>query len=145
MLKKLILITSILVGPQALADRCLENASNSELLLEVSRRMDSNGSGQGLNNLSIYCNGYHLVVSLVDANGQEKMQQTGLSTASECSRQLELIGRTSNYRAGRVLNFCASYTMLRMQVRSDDIVQLNPVSFSTQSECEVQARNANQP
>jgi hypothetical protein len=145
MFKKIIFLAAILTASSAFADRCLENASNSELLDEISRRMDGSGSGQGLSNLSVYCNSYNLVVSLVDLNGQEKTIPTSLSTAQECSRQLELIGNISRYQSGSILKFCNSYNMARIQVRNDNIQTLSPISFSTQVECEAQLRSVNRP
>ncbi len=143
MLKKLVLMAATLLSSSAFADHCLQQASNTDLVAELNRRLDGNSSSQGIN-ATAYCNGYYLIMSIVDASGREKTLNESLSTAEECTRQLLLMGKISSYGSGRVVSFCNSYNMVRTQVRADDLVRLNPVSLSTKEQCEIQARQANQ-
>ncbi len=139
-MKHLIIALLLVLTSSAHANQCLSEATNEELLSEISRRMGQGGGGESGVQVTFQCDaGYNLVVSAVNLD-------TGVSGdfqaySHQCGTDRDLFSQRlggSPLRGGKLIAWCdGGYNLVKLNITVSG--RLNLISKKYSSQCQQDA------
>ncbi|MFM6928292.1 MAG: hypothetical protein ACKOX6_07495 [Bdellovibrio sp.] len=129
-------------------NRCLEQASNSELLGELSYRLKTTAYSPIENNIqySFSCTYQNMKTIVTDlSTGASRVTDLNLDQSSSCTSVVSVLNRKiAQNRPGAVIAAVCNYQQLYKVVLLNGSVKLDTINLDQSSACEVQARAFNQ-
>lgn len=130
-------------------NRCLEQASDSEILNELSYRLRNPGSAPNIgNNLqySMSCSYQMLKVITTDlSTGSSKITEIDLNQSSSCASVATILARKiEQNRSGAIIAASCNYQMLSKVILLNGTIKTESFDLSQSSACQTQANIINQ-
>ena len=150
-MKIIFLLLITMASAQAYAntiEKCLEQATNNQLLRELKLRLDGSGSGSSVYAFpTLSCFGSPHTINLSNQNGDESSVTMSTSSFSSCevySQQMaDKLG--SKISEPQVVAVCFGSNLERQLLSPDgSIKELNDISLSSSAQCHEKATEINQ-
>ncbi len=150
-MKRLLIATALLaLGTSSIAlanEHCLENATHSELLRELERRLYNGGMGGSSATVSYQCdNSAYLMVSVLAPNGSEVAIREYIGMNSRChAYAAELRQYRSRINSTTIIAICDTSAYLkRYSITPQGVLnELTKHYIGSQSRCEEEQRAIN--
>ena len=145
----LLAVIALAFSATTYANTCVEDATNQELMDEISRRLYIGDPGPGDDILiSATCNSYQLELTNTNLNkGTETNLTMNVGTTSNCRSVADLVNSrlgSSPKDRGAVIAACNSYQLYRVLASTDGgLKQLKTKNLGTTSNCKREADRLN--
>ncbi len=146
-MKLILSILFALVSTSAQANTCLQQVTDSELLSEVSNRMNN---GAGSQNLTLFmtftCHSNELTIEAVTEHGDESSVTLGASSAFGCNEVAKKATTNKSNLNGKaaMVAVCGSNQLKRAIIQVNGVVKaLSVVDLNSASACEEKAMEIN--
>jgi|GEM_PF-4417554 len=122
--------------------QCLENASNSELVRELEKRL-GNGQGGGYGLLDVTCTGSMINFTMLTENAVEMSHSVDVKFNSDCATYLAQIGSSLKVTALQTIAVCQRSILHRVALSAQTLRALKTQDLRFASECESKAAEIN--
>lgn len=136
---RLILITLSLIFSAHAVE--LSQASNQQILRELSKRLNSGTGTPDIAYLNAFCSGDDINIQLETLNSTEN-KVIDMRTSLECKNAVSLI-KKGQFNGLIITAFCDSDLMYKIKASSSGTLNISSVDHRTNLECNESARNIN--
>ena len=124
----------------------LRQATDQQLISELSRRLNGGDGGSNAVMVNLNCNSYQLQINLTSLNGTVGSDSMNFSSSSKCSNFISLFGSTVTLRGNKIIGACTSYQLNRKLLKLNATVENLPaINYNSSTECDSAASALNRP